>query len=181
MTNSEQGYALLRKIMHAIAYLKCWPVPLSPRGISDAEIPFVAAAETRTPCPRSDGGNCGHGDCGGDWAAWQGRWGADWSIVSMGTDAMFGLGVGLGLGFRHLEVMKLMPAAWGRGEGRVLLGGGKGEDKREENPKEKEMANLVVQGLEMMLRLKIDEHGRQVVHLWDGPTGRITTLRRCQD
>lgn len=87
MTNSEEGYGIVRKLMHAIAFAKGWPELAETYGVTEVEIPFRA----------------GSGVSGNGWEDWLGTWDEDWEIVNL---------EGLpGLRFQGLSAVKLWPAA----------------------------------------------------------------------
>lgn len=83
MTNSELGYPVVRKLVHAITYTKDWPNILEPTRV---DIPFRAQGVMESKA----------------WMDWCGRWGQDWEILAV-ADAPC-------IRFQGLPPVKLRPA-----------------------------------------------------------------------
>lgn len=82
MTNSEEGYSVCRKVLHALTFAKQWPTILSGPAV---DIPF------RTT------------EVASGWHDWIGRWGNDWEIVEADNT--------LAMKFKDLPPTKLYQAA----------------------------------------------------------------------
>ena len=86
------------------------------------------------------------------WSGWQGHWGDDWQIGENGGDPV--------VCFQGLPAIRLLPAARPKPESK--LG---------------DAIDLVLEGLEIMLRLT-EEEGERVVQVWHGPKEDKLTLHK---
>lgn len=152
MTNSEEGYPVLRKLMHAIAYAKKWPTLRSAYGVKEVEIPFCASypvASNTTATAKNHAKD--------DWKQWTGKWkGREQEYIIQET----GNGVPE-IVFQKLPGVRLRPAALPAvtdAEGRLCL-------------------DYVLEGLEIMIRMKW-EGVEKVLEVWDGVKGTAFVLRR---
>ena len=65
MTNSEKGVTVYNKIMSAICYFKCWPLPSKPQASTHITVPFAVMDKIVDPT----------------WVEWQGKWEGGWELL----------------------------------------------------------------------------------------------------
>ncbi|KAL1302440.1 hypothetical protein AAFC00_002832 [Neodothiora populina] len=93
MTNSGQGYDVVCKIMHALAYIKGWPTLANEAQKNMVIVPFSCSQSEEIPYVKYEE----------TWQDWTGRWAQEWSLVNVrGVPQMQ---------FQNLPAVQLLPAA----------------------------------------------------------------------